>query len=264
MTRRRKPLPEFASYPAGTPAWVDIQSADIEATIAFYGGLFGWATDDLGPDAGGYRAFTKNGKWVAGVGPQMVAGAPVAWMTYVNVDDIAIATEATRTAGGNVFLEPMRVLDAGQLAVVSDPVGGVFALWEPGTHTGAQVANEANAFVWSELQTRDTDAAVTFYATVFGWRANTEDLAGMPYTQWMLGERSIGGMTPMPDMIPAEVGAYWLTYFGVSDADAAISTATSLGGTVIVPATDTPVGRLAVLTDPAGAAFAIIAMPEQE
>jgi uncharacterized protein len=256
-------MPEFTSYPAGVPSWVDLQSPDVPVTIGFYGELFGWATEDLGPEAGGYTPFTRRGKWVAGVGPQMMPGTPVAWMTYVGVDDIVASVDVVRDAGGTVLAGPMEVLEAGQLAVVADPVGGVFSLWQPGSHFGAQIANEPAAFVWSELHTRDPDASVAFYTAAFGWGPTTGDFGGVPYTQWMVGERSVGGMMPMPEAMPEEVRAYWLTYFGVESVDAAIALATAKGGSLLQPAIDSPAGRLAVLSDPVGATFAIIELPAE-
>jgi predicted enzyme related to lactoylglutathione lyase len=254
-------MPEFASYPPGTPSWVDIQSPDIPATIAFYTELFGWGVQELGPEAGGYALFTKDGKQVAGVGSQMMAGAPSAWVTYVATDDIAASTKTASEAGATVFAEPMAVFDSGSLAVFADPVGGVFALWQAGSHTGAQLANEPGTFVWSELHTRDTEASAAFYGALFGWKGKTEDFGGTPYTQWMLGDHEVGGMMPMPEAIPPEVGAYWVTYFAVVDADATVAKAGELGGTTTMPATDTPVGRLGFIADPHGVTFAIIQMP---
>jgi predicted enzyme related to lactoylglutathione lyase len=251
-------MPEFTNYPSGTPSWVDLQSPDVAATIGFYGAIFGWGTEDPGPDAGGYMLFTKDGKRVAGVGPQMMPGAPVQWLTYIAVDEIAAATERARRAEATVFMEPMDVMTAGKMAVLADPVGGVFALWQAEDHIGAQLVNEPGTFVWSELHTRDIDASTSFYAALFGWTGKTEDFGGMPYTQWMLGDHEIGGMMPMPEMVPAEVGAYWNTYFGVENVDATIDQVTSNGGTVVMPASDTPVGRLAVVQDPMGATFSLI------
>ena len=56
---------------------------------------------------------------------------------------------------------------------------------------------------------------------------------------------------------PEGTPSHWLVYFGVADADAAIDTLLKLGGTVRRPAEDTPFGRMAVVTDPFGAPFAV-------
>jgi predicted enzyme related to lactoylglutathione lyase len=62
-----------------------------------------------------------------------------------------------------------------------------------------------------------------------------------------------------PDMAAAGVKPSWQVYFEVDDCDAAVAAAAREGGAVAVPATDIPgVGRFAILTDPAGAPFAVI------
>ena len=95
---------------------------------------------------------------------------------------------------------------------------------------------------------------------MFGWTPNDLDMEGMSYTEWKLGDKPVAGMMTMPDMVPAEVPAHWLVYFGVDDTDASVSKATELGATTLVPPTDIPPGRFAVLADPDGAVFAVIKM----
>jgi hypothetical protein len=86
------------------------------------------------------------------------------------------------------------------------------------------------------------------------------DMGGMTYTEWKLGDRAVAGMQAMPDMVPAEVPSHWLVYFAVDDADATVSKATGAGATTLLPPMDIPPGRFAVLSDPDGAAFAVIKM----
>jgi predicted enzyme related to lactoylglutathione lyase len=62
----------------------------------------------------------------------------------------------------------------------------------------------------------------------------------------------------MDDNFPAEVPAHWAVYFAVADADATVAKVTELGGAVVVPPTDIPQGRFAMLVDPQGAAFNVI------
>jgi hypothetical protein len=146
------------------------------------------------------------------------------------------------------------------MAVFADPTGAVVGVWQPKTFKGAELANEAGAFAWNELNTRDIPAARAFYTEVFGWKPNDLDMGGMSYTEWKLGDKTVAGMMTMPDMVPKEVPAHWLVYFGVDDTDGSAAKATELGATTLVPPTDIPPGRFAVLADPDGAAFAIIKM----
>jgi predicted enzyme related to lactoylglutathione lyase len=253
-------MPELSSHPAGTPSWVEVTSHDTAASSAFYGTLFGWEADDQGPDTGHYVVFRKQGKAVAGDAPIMMDGQPPAWTTYVGVDDANTTVEVAKKAGATVFVEPMDVMDLGRMAVFADPTGAALAIWQPKAHEGAELAGEPEAFCWNELHTRDVPAAKSFYSDVFGWQPNDMEMNGSTYTEWKLGDALVAGMMPMPAMVPAEVPAHWLVYFAVENCDATLSKATGLGATTLVPATDIPPERFGVLSDPAGAVFAVIEM----
>jgi predicted enzyme related to lactoylglutathione lyase len=73
----------MTTYANGTPSWVDLGSPDADASVAFYGGLFGWTATNRDrsrrprlPDA------AEGGKNVAGLGPAM-EGQPNVWTTYL-------------------------------------------------------------------------------------------------------------------------------------------------------------------------------------
>ncbi|MDT3439396.1 MULTISPECIES: VOC family protein [unclassified Pseudofrankia] len=254
-------MAEFTSYEPGTPCWVDLGSPDVEASRAFYGSLFGWeANVSPDPAAGGYTLFTLRGKQVAGLGPLFGEGQPAAWSTYVRVDDADKTAEAVVSAGGQVVVAPMDVLDAGRMAVFLDSGGAAISVWQPGAHKGAELANEPGAFCWNELDTRDVAAAKAFYPAVFGWATDDSGAQGGPmeYYEWKLGGAVIGGMMPMPEMVPAEVPSFWMTYFAVADADAVAAKTVELGGSVILGPADIPIGRFAILTGPHQETFAII------
>ena len=251
-------MPDFDSYPPGTPSWVDLSTPDKDASIAFYSSLFGWGVLEQGPEAGGYAMFTKAGKQVAGVTSTISEAQPAAWTTYVTVDDADATFEAAKSAGGEAIVEPMDILDVGRMTMFTDPTGAAIAAWQPRLHRGAALANEAGALCWNELQTRDTEAAKTFYRDVFGWGAETSEIGDMKYTEWKRGETSVAGMMEMPSDIPSEAPPYWLVYFCVDDTDAAMATAKEQGGVSFVEPTDIPAGRFAVVGDPNGAGFGII------
>jgi predicted enzyme related to lactoylglutathione lyase len=202
--------------------------------------------------------FLLNGKMVAGLGPLMSPDQPPAWSTYIATDDADDTARRVREAGGQVIVEPMDVLDAGRMAVFVDPTGAFISVWQPGQHQGADLVNEPNTFCWNELDTRNLAAAKDFYRHVFNWEGESSE----QYTEWKLNGRSIAGAMEMGDQIPANVPPYWLTYFAVEDCGATVAKAQSLGGQVVVPSTDTPMGPFAVLSDPQGAVFAVIAMQQ--
>jgi predicted enzyme related to lactoylglutathione lyase len=251
-------MPEFTSYPAGTPSWVDHATKNLAASNSFYSGLFGWEAEDQGEEMGHYTILTKDGKTVAGNITVMAEGQPSVWVSYISVDDTDVTVDLAEKAGAAVFVEPMDVSDIGRMAVFADPTGAAIGIWQPKTFKGAELANEPGSFVWNELNTRDVPAAKAFYPEVFGWKANDMDMGGMIYTEWKLGDKPIAGMQAMPDMVPVEVPSHWLVYFAVDDTDATVSKATSAGATTLLPPMDIPPGRFAVLSDPDGAAFAVI------
>ena len=256
-------MPEVAVYAPGTPMWVDLGTSDIEASKRFYSGLFGWESEDMGEEAGHYHMFKLRGKNVAGVGPLMMDGQPVAWTTYISTDSADDTCAKVKTAGGKVFAEPMDVMDAGRMAIIGDPTGAVFGLWQSNRHTGAEIVNEAGALCWNELSTRDTDGAKKFYTEVFGWGEETHK-GEMDYTEWKVRDKSVGGMMNMTGIVPDQVPPHWLTYFAVADCDAAAAKAKELGGKLMTEPRDIPQGRFAVVTDPQGGTFAIIQLKAAE
>jgi predicted enzyme related to lactoylglutathione lyase len=252
-------MSERDGYEPGTPSWVDLSTPDPAAAKRFYGELFGWEAMDAGPpeETGGYAMFTLRGKLVAGVGPLMDPGQPAVWSTYVATDDADATVARARDAGGQAIVEPMDVMDAGRITFVMHPAGGAVGLWQAGRHRGAQLVNEPGALAWNQLHTRDRAGAAAFYAQVFGWTVG--DFGGMGI--FNLGENGIGGLADVPPGTPDEVPAFWMTVFGTDDADAAAAKAEQLGGGVLSPPADIPdVGRFAVLTDPQGVAFGVIAI----
>jgi predicted enzyme related to lactoylglutathione lyase len=246
-------------YAPGTPSWIDLGSPDVDASIRFYGDLFGWSASEAGPpEAGGYRFFLQDGKMVAGLGPLMMEGQPPAWLSYVTVADADETAAKARDAGGMVHVEPMDVLDVGRMAVIADPTGAALGLWQPRRHTGAEIVNEPVSLAWNELNTRDTDAAKPFYEAIFGWQGDTAQMGDIEYTTWQLGDKPVGGMIAMSEQVPAQVPAHWLAYFAVTDTDATMEKAKAGGGNVMFGPTDVPAGRFAVLADPHGAIFGVI------
>ena len=253
---------EVSSHAAGTPSWIDLGTPDVEAAKSFYGGLFGWAAEtDPRPEAGGYTMCRLRGKAVAGLGPKMNPGPPL-WTTYITVDSLDATLAAVVEAGGTIVMPAMDVMDAGRMAIFQDPAGAFCSLWQPLGHIGAELVNEAGTLCWNELSVRDADAAIAFYTSVFGWTAATNVVSseGMTYTEFSLGDRSVGGLMRMDDTWPAEVPPHWMVYFAVDDCDAAATTVAELGGEVCVAPTDIAPGRFAVVADPQGATFSVLAL----
>lgn len=255
-------MPERTSYAQGTPSWVDLGSPDVAASAAFYGALFGWESEpatENPADSGGYEIFRLRGKRVAGVMPLMAPDQPPAWTTYIAVDDADAVAAAAAAAGGQVVVTPMDVMDAGRMTCFIDPTGAFIGAWQAGEHTGAELVNEPGTIGWNELATRDPAAAKAFYPAVFGVEAAAWERENGEYTVWNVGGRAVGGLIEMNENWPAGIPSHWMTYFVVADAGAAAAQIKQLGGIVHVEPFEVPgVGRIAVVTDPQGAAFSII------
>ena len=116
-------------------------------------------------------------------------------------------------------MEPFDVMEAGRMAAVADPTGGVVNLWTPKTLIGAELVNEHGSMSWNELVTPDVATAVAFFAEVIGWTTQTMAGPGADYTVFMAGERGIAGtVPPQQEGIPP----HWDVYFAVDDSDKAV------------------------------------------
>ena len=254
-------MPERTEYAPGTPSWTDLQTPDQAAAKAFYGALLGWTYEDLpmGQDDAGNDAFysmaQKNGKNVAAIGGSPPPGVPPHWNVYVTVADVDASAALVPDAGGMVIAPPFDVMDAGRMSVVADPTGAMLCLWTAKSNIGASLVNEHGALSWEELMTTDVPKAAEFYKKIFGWDSDTQTNGDMTYTEWKMGDRSIGGaMNPPMPGIPN----VWGVYFGVDDTDKTVELVKANGGAVFREPTDIPAGRFAVLADPAGAMFSVI------
>jgi len=151
------------------------------------------------------------------------------------------------------------VMDAGRMAVLQDPTGAIFQIWQPKRSIGAMILNEPGALCWTELTTTDTRAAEAFYTSLLGWTAKHSAPGGpMEYTEFSVGGAPSIGMMAKPAGMPAHIPSYWMPYFQVASADASAAKAQQLGGKLMVPPQDIPnTGRFAIVTDPQGAMFAV-------
>jgi predicted enzyme related to lactoylglutathione lyase len=251
-------MPKRTSYVQGTPNWVDLQTTDQGGAKAFYGALFGWTYDDLPmPEGVGMYSMAVKGDGVAAAilaqFPHMTAqGIPPAWNTYIDATITRVDA-----AGGKVLMAPENVMDAGRVAAILDPTGAAVGLWQASNHIGATVVNEPGSITWNELQTDDLHAAAAFYSAVLGITTEAQP-GGMPYLTFSVDGQAVAGITaPQAPGTPPS----WQVYFAVEDTDAAITKTHELGGTPIAGPFDSPYGPMAVLRDPQGAFFNVIAVP---
>ncbi|MFF1832457.1 VOC family protein [Paenarthrobacter sp. NPDC058040] len=255
-------MPEVDQYKQGTPCWVDLSSTDIEVSRKFYSDLFGWELDamDAGPGMTYFMAKLK-GRYVAGMMQQMPdapEGMPSYWANYIAVDSVDQAAERAVAAGGTILFPPDAVPNGGgRMFFASDPTGAQIGFWEAGNHHGSGLVNEPGTMIWNELQTNDVPKAVAFYEAVTDCASNTRPAGDLQkYTELVVDGKAVAGAMNLPI---EGLSPYWMTYFAVEDVDLTVARAGELGSHVIAPAFDVPgIGRMAVLMDPAGAAFSIM------
>jgi uncharacterized protein len=252
---------ERTSYTPGTFSWADVSTTDQEGAKAFYSGLFGWEAEDLPVGDGvSYSMMRVGGRAVAAISPQPQqqrdAGVPPLWNSYVTVKSADAAAERAGQLGATVHAPPFDVMTAGRMAVVQDPQGAFFMVWEPRESIGAQLVNAPGALAWNELATPDVDAAIAFYGDLFGWTAQAFEDSPERYEVIQNAGRSNGGIHELQE---GQGPPNWLVYFGVDDIDAGLARVEELGGSKLMGPMDIGVAKIGVVRDPQGAVLAIYA-----
>ena len=256
-------MPHTPSHAPGSFCWVELATSDQAAAKNFYTSLFGWSAVD-GPMAPGefYTMFKLGDKDVGGGytlrADQRSQGVPPHWMVYVAVENADAIVAKAKELGGAAFTEAFDVFDAGRMAVLQDPTGAVFSVWQPLKHHGVGIMGADGTFSWADLSTSDPPRASKFYADLFGWQMVTGDEdPEHDYIHIKNGEHFIGGIPPASHSQPG-VPPHWLIYFHASDCDALAGKAKQLGANFYLPPTTMEnVGRMAVVADPQGAVFAL-------
>jgi uncharacterized protein len=252
---------ERTGYQPGTFCWVDLTTTDQPGAKAFYEGLFGWLAQDMPVGEGAtYSIMQLHGKSVAAIAAQPQqqrdAGVPASWNSYVSVSSADAAAERAKELGGDVHAPAFDVLQAGRMAVIQDPQGAYFMVWEHKQHFGAALVNAPGALVWNELGSPDLDASSAFYSALFGWSIAPFEGSPEPYLSIKNGEANNGGIRRLtPDGAPP----HWLVYLGVEEIEAGIARVGELGGSVHAGPIDIQIAKIAIVADPQGAIFALYA-----
>lgn len=250
-------------HAAGAFCWIELGTTDQNAAKNFYGKLFGWGVNDMpmGPNDF-YSMFTLEGRYAAAGytlrADQRAQGVPAHWMIYVAVESADAAAARAAQLGGKVLAPAFDVYDAGRMAVMQDPGGAVFCVWQAKKNAGTGINGVEGTLCWADLSTPDQEAAGKFYSALFGWEILKEDEEpSHNYHHIKNGEEFIGGIPPAAHRDP-NIPPHWLAYFLVNNCDASAAKAKQLGATIHLPPMNIEdLGRFAVLADPQGAAFAI-------
>lgn len=255
-------MPTTQQHVPGTFCWPELASTDADAAKKFYGSLFGWTFVDNPMGPGMVYTICKRGPAdVAALftlTPEMLErGVPPYWGSYVSCVNVDEAVARATELGAAIVMAPMDVMDHGRMAVLKDPAGATVSLWQAGAHPSAFVYGEPHSLGWTQLNSTDPDRSKAFYTQLLGWTFRDDPSPMGTYTTFLKSDGPAGGMMPMP----AGVGApsHWLVYWAVADVAAAHAQATSLGAKSFVPPMDYGGGTMAVMADPQGAMFALMA-----
>ena len=249
-------------HSAGSFCWIELHTTDQTAAKSFYSALFGWDAKDeaMGP-TDFYTMFKLQGRDAAAgctLRPEERSqGVPPHWMIYITVESADAAAAKAQQLGGKILAPAFDVMDAGRMAVVLDPTGAAFCVWQAKKSTGIGIAQVAGTLCWADLSTPDAKRASDFYSGLFGWQLILGEKDPSGYLHIKNGENFIGGVPPAAHRQPG-VPPHWLAYFQVDDVDATASKAKQMGANLyLAPMTMEGVGRFSVIADPQGAVFAI-------
>jgi len=242
---------------------MELSTSDQNAAKSFYGSLFGWSPNDMpmGPDSY-YTIFRLDGRDSAAgytlTAEERAMGLPPHWNLYIAVDNADAAATKAAQLGARVLAPAFDVFDAGRMAVLQDPTGAVFIVWQANKNAGIGISGEPGTFCWADLSTPDPQRAKQFYSELFGWKITVgEGKQDIDYLHIQNGEQYIGGIPPANDRDPHSP-PHWMIYFLVADVDASAKKAGELGAKFHVPPMSLEgVGRFAVMADPQGAVSAI-------
>jgi len=121
----------------GTVWWSELMTRDPDAARGYYERVCGWVFDAMPMEHGDYLVAMAHGRPVAGImdmsGLDGMDDVPPHWFTYLAVDDLDAALEATGAEGGRVMRDPFDVPDVGRIAIVSDSSGAAVGLMVPAT-----------------------------------------------------------------------------------------------------------------------------------
>jgi predicted enzyme related to lactoylglutathione lyase len=244
--------------PRGKFVWHELLSGDTAAATAFYTKVVPWKSQPWEQDSSYSMWVAKNGP-VGGIAKLDGPTSPH-WLAYVAVPDIAPTVEAAKGLGGRVLKEKTSLPNGGSYAVLADPQGAEFAIYQAGTESGGNGAAGPGAgdFSWHELATTDAKAAMEFYTKLLGWEVGPVHDMGAPagnYHLFLHEGNQYGGMFVSDG---SGMGPSWLCYISVEDVGKATTAAKNAGGRVMNGPMEVPGGSwVAQVLDSEGAPFAV-------
>jgi predicted enzyme related to lactoylglutathione lyase len=254
---------KVTSHVPGTVSWIELSTTDAKSAKTLYEKLFGWTSVEymVGED-GCYYMFQIDGDDIAGMYTlsveQVKQGMPTAWLVHFAVENADATTEKAKALGGKVLSEPCDIFEEGRLAMIQDPTGAVFALWQPYKHIGSKRIKEHGALAWVEIATKDLNRARDFYSKLFGWTTVEHDMGGTPYVVFSNQGVEVAGLMEIQESW-GDVPPHWLAYLVVDQIDKAVETAEQNGARIIMPPSNAEgIGQWSVIQDAQGGVLALL------
>lgn len=268
MYAKEPVMSKSAFLKVGDFCWAELYANNIDKSLQFYTDLFNWNIESLpvGQDIS-YKLIKINDNAVAGgirINEAMKkGGVPPHWNSFVLVEDIHESVALAKKLGGAIMRDAFDIPNKGKMAVIVDPTGASFSLWEPlmsDKDNQQSVSKSTSGNIgWNELITNDLDRANQFYCDLFKWTPKRKEfLPNETYITFMNKESPVAGMLK-PVTHRNNPGPRWSLYFTTNDLDDCINKAKKLGGHLCYDPVSFPdIGRFTTIRDPDGVFFSVI------
>lgn len=259
--------PASQEHHVGKVIFAELVTPDIVAAERFYGQLFGWKFLDEQHGKHVYAHAFMNNRPIAALVQKPLPlneDKQSAWLSFLSTTDVDATEKNAVEHGAKVLHEAHALPDRGREAVLADPQGAVFVVLASSSGDPDDVIAEPGEWIWSSLITSDPENGAAFYQSLFDYEVFEQ--SADEHSQHLLlasGNFARASVNSLPQQ--GSHHSHWLNFVRVKDTVAAAQKATSLGGRVLVePRTDRHGGKIAVVTDPAGAPFGLMEWTEAD
>ncbi|HEX4702594.1 MAG TPA: VOC family protein [Pseudonocardiaceae bacterium] len=254
------PAPIPLALTPGNPCWLELATSAPATAMRFYRAVMGWEFEQR-VDSGGlpYYMAMAAGEPVAGIRP--VEWPVTDWTVYLATPDLNALVRQSAVLGGRTVETGHVVPRVGVKALIEPPAGARFGACEIADDWtfGAGVPN---SLVWAEFITHYATHADEYFGELFDFTGKQfGDGGDDDYMVWYAGEDSVIGRVRMMPGTPSDVSARWIAHFHTSfdrDFDEAVRVAHDAGARLRFRPYTSQLGKVAVMSDPTGARFALI------
>jgi predicted enzyme related to lactoylglutathione lyase len=248
---------------AGEIYWFSLLTEDATAASAFYSELFSWQIE---PSPTGALMAVRNGTPIAGISQiedRIPTTSESMWLAAITVRDVAEALATAKQLGATVHEEVTELPGWGTFALIQDPQGAPLSLVVPERPLGG--TQGYSGWRWAELWTHDVDGAANFYTKVIGYEREEVTVGEQRYTVFRSDGKRNAGLVALDQ---PQIAPRWAPYVGVSDLRGILVRVWQLRGKVLREPSEIDFeaagkNRVALITDPTGAAMFLYQLDEQ-